>query len=138
MFLFLFIVDASSQRMQKLFCTQLRKMTCIFRKYICIDWMIYSGRFKGGSRGLNPPPPLELHYFNFMENLNSFCLKLGKRTLLFVHLTTLFRNPGSVPDLIVYTAARCSEIFTRREPEIRRNNPLFFLSQIVSTGRAWL
>ena len=31
----------------------------------------------------------------------------------------------------------CSEISKSREPEIRRNNPVFFLSQIVSTGSAW-
>ena len=30
-----------------------------------------------------------------------------------------------------------SEISKSREPEIRRNNPVFFLSQIVSTGIAW-
>ena len=32
---------------------------------------------------------------------------------------------------------RYSDFSKSREPEIRRHNPLFFLSQIVSTGSAW-
>ena len=31
----------------------------------------------------------------------------------------------------------CSDFSKSRVPEIRRHNPLFFLTQIVSTGSAW-
>ena len=57
---------------------------------------------------------------------------------VFLHQTTKFKMAALCLKLFeALDDASSSEISKSREPEIRRNNPAFFLSQIVSTGSAW-
>ena len=53
------------------------------------------------------------------------------------HLVEVSMFCDSVLKLRNHCLSKFSEISKSREPEIRRSNPVFFLSQIVSTGSAW-
>ena len=59
---------------------------------------MFSGGFRGGSRGsLEPPSGPKLFHFH-REFQKVFC-EIGNTNPPFLHLNPLFRNPGSAPDV---------------------------------------